>query len=137
MAKRTVLLAGALALVALAAGLLFAQVVRKGDYSPTNLGAVKQRAPAMPAPGAMYGVDAYPRYSPVLAPGPDRELVSGYCSTCHSTRYITMQPPLPPQVWEAEVNKMVHAMGASIPESDVPKIIHYLQTHYTPETRER
>jgi hypothetical protein len=137
MAKRTALLTAALGLAALGAGLLFAQGVRRGDYSPTNLGAVAQRAPATPAPGPMYAVDAYPRYSPVLAPGPDRDLVSGYCSTCHSTRYITMQPPLPPQAWEAEVNKMVHTMGASIPESDVPKIIHYLQTHYTPETRKR
>jgi len=137
MAKRTVLLSATIGLLALCAGLVFAQVVRKGDYSQTNLGRVDQRTPAGPASQGMYGVDAYPLYPAELAPGPGLELVQGYCSTCHSTRCITMQPPLPAPVWEAEVNKMIQAMGASIPASDVPKIVHYLQTHYTPETRKR
>jgi hypothetical protein len=135
MTKRTIFLTTGL--IALAAALVFAQQVRKGDYSETNLGRVFQPALAAQAPGPMYGVDAYPLYRPELAPGPGRDLVAAYCNTCHSTRYITMQPPLPPAVWEAEVNKMIKAMGASIPATDVPKVIHYLQTHYTPETRKR
>jgi mono/diheme cytochrome c family protein len=124
-------------LIVLAAALVVAQVVRKGDYTETNLGRVFQAVPAAQAPGPMYGVEAYPLYRPQLAPGPGRELVAAYCNTCHSPRYITMQPPLPADVWEAEVHKMINAMGASIPASDVPKIVRYLQAHYTPETRER
>jgi len=80
-------------------------------------------------------VAAYPLYMPELAPGEGREAVQSYCATCHSTRYITMQPPLPPETWAAEVNKMVNVMGQPIPDEVQPVIIKYLQTHYTPETR--
>jgi hypothetical protein len=70
-----------------------------------------------------------------LEPGEGKAEVEGYCSMCHSTRYITMQPPLPPETWAAEVNKMVKVMGQPIPDDVQPVIIKYLQTHYTPETR--
>ncbi|HKW64101.1 MAG TPA: hypothetical protein VJN89_16235 [Candidatus Acidoferrum sp.] len=56
---------------------------------------------------------------------------------CHSTRYITMQPPLPATTWEAEVNKMIKTFGAPIPEATAKKITSYLQTHYTPQTRKQ
>ncbi len=135
MTKRIVLLVAGV--IAVTAAVVFAQEVRKGDYSPASLGRVFQPAPEARAPGPMYGVEAYPLYRPELAPGPGRGLVAAYCNTCHSTRYITMQPPLPAEVWQAEVTKMIKAMGASIPASDVPKIVHYLQTHYTPQTRRR
>ena len=54
---------------------------------------------------------------------------------CHSTRYITMQPPLPVATWEAEVTKMMKAYGAPIPEAAAKKITTYLQGHYAPENR--
>jgi hypothetical protein len=60
-----------------------------------------------------------------------------FCNTCHSPRYITMQPPLPAATWEAEVNKMNNSYSAGIPEETTRKIIAYLQTQYTPETRKR
>ena len=49
--------------------------------------------------------------------------------------YITMQPPLPAATWEAEVKKMVETFGQPIPQDAIPKIVAYLQKHYTPETR--
>jgi hypothetical protein len=48
-----------------------------------------------------------------------------------------MQPPLPADMWAAEVNKMIKTYGASIPEDATQKIIQYLQSHYTPETRKQ
>jgi hypothetical protein len=48
-----------------------------------------------------------------------------------------MQPPLPAGAWADEVNKMVKMYGASVPGDDAQKIIGYLQSHYTPETRKR
>ncbi len=125
-----------LALAAAGAGLLYAQS-QNGYYSQTNLGSLTQTAPHAPASGAVYSVEAFPVYRPELEPGEGRELVDAYCNTCHSTRYITMQPPLPAATWEAEVNKMIKVFGQPIPNDATPKIIQYLQRHYTPETRKR
>jgi len=41
------------------------------------------------------------------------------------------------QAWADEVNKMRKTFGASIPDDTAEKIIRYLGTHYTPETRKR
>jgi len=60
-----------------------------------------------------------------------------YCQLWHSSTYITMQPPLPPGTWEAEVRRMIETHGASIREDAVAKIIAYLKANYTPETRNR
>jgi hypothetical protein len=122
--------------MALVAGILLAET-QTGDYSLTNLGEVRQPALLKLAEGAVYGGNAYPLYRPELEPGEGRQETDAYCSTCHSTRYITMQPPLPPATWEAEVIKMVKTFGQPIPEEVQPKIIKYLQTHYTPETRRK
>jgi uncharacterized protein (DUF697 family) len=46
-----------------------------------------------------------------------------------------MQPPLPADIWAAEVTKMQKTYGAVIPEEATKKIVSYLQTNYTPETR--
>jgi len=123
-------------LTALAGGLVYAQY-DAGYYSQKNPGAISQTAPPALADGATYSVAAYPLYAPELVPGEGREAAESYCSTCHSTRYITMQPPLPSETWAAEVNKMVKVMGQPIPEEAQPVIIKYLQMHYTPETRKR
>jgi hypothetical protein len=124
-----------LALLAAAAGsLVFAQY-DAGYYSQKNSGAIAQPSPPKETDGANYSVTAYPLYPPELAAGPGREEVQSYCSTCHSTRYITMQPPLPPETWTTEVNKMVKVMGQPIPEDVQPVIVKYLQTHYAVETR--
>jgi hypothetical protein len=122
------------ALAAAAGSLVYAQF-DAGYYSQENLGAIMQPAAPRENDGATYAVTAYPLYTPELAPGPGREEVQSYCSTCHSTRYITMQPPLPPETWAAEVNKMVKVMGQPIPDDVQPVIIKYLQTHYAFETR--
>jgi hypothetical protein len=122
--------------VAITAGVVFADL-KKGYYSSDQLGSIQQAAPAALSPDADYGVSVYPVPTLELAPGEGRQDVQIYCNTCHSPRYITMQPPLPGATWEAEVKKMNKAYGAGIPEDTARKIIVYLQTHYTPETRKQ
>jgi len=120
--------------VAITVGLVFADL-KKGYYSPDQLGSIQQAAPAAISPDADYEVSAYSLPSLELAPGDGRQIVQIYCNTCHSPRYITMQPPLPGATWEDEVNKMNKAYGAGIPEDTAKKIVAYLQTHYTSESR--
>ena len=56
-----------------------------------------------------------------------KELVQYSCVTCHSLRYIEMQPHLSEKAWEKTVNKMIHSFGAQMKDSSSAKqIIHYL-----------
>lgn len=109
-------------------------LVSRGSFASDSLGGITQPVPSIAEPDAVYGVGDYPQFTPELAPGEERELVRGYCSSCHSTTYINMQPPLPRETWQAEVNKMINTFGAQIPEEIAGRIVAYLQAHYTPET---
>jgi mono/diheme cytochrome c family protein len=126
--NRRVLLAAS---VGAAAALLAFADIKKGDYTPAQLGALQQSAPPEFTTGASFSGSAYPVPAVDLTPGDGLQEVRIYCNTCHSPRYITMQPPLPPATWEAEVNKMNKTFGANIPDDDSRKIIAYLQAHYT------
>jgi hypothetical protein len=122
--------------VVAAACLVYADL-KKGEYSPSQLGSLEQAAPIELSPDSNYQVSGYPVPAPELAAGDGLQEVRIYCNTCHSPRYITMQPPLPGATWEAEVTKMNKAFGAGIPEETTQKIILYLQAHYTPENRKK
>jgi hypothetical protein len=110
-------------------------LVQEGNYDSSNLGMEMQPAPQKDDAGAVYRVGPWPTYTPPLADGEGRDLVQSFCGICHSTTYITMQPPLPSATWEAEVKKMISTFGAPIPEPSAQTIIKYLKSHYTPETR--
>jgi hypothetical protein len=127
------LLGGSLMFV-LAAGLLLAQI-GQGSYAPGTLGHLQQPPPVALADDSVYQVSAYPLYPPELAEGEGRAETEGFCSLCHSTRYITMQPPLPAATWEAEVTKMRKTFGAPIPDASAVLITKYLQAHYTLDAR--
>ena len=120
--------------LALAAAGVFAEL-QKGQYQPATLGQLSQAARSESLPDSQYTGGSYPLYPPEMESGEGKAEVEGYCSTCHSTRYITMQPPLPAAAWEAEVAKMKKTFGATIPDEATSKIVGYLQKHYTPETR--
>src|SRR6266849_1420837 len=120
--------------MALAGGLVFAQM-RSGSYGSTNSASIGQGAAPAFAPDAKYDVGPYPSFAPELAEGDGKQEVQSFCVSCHSTRYIIMQPPLPGATWEAEVNKMVKAYGAPIPEATAKKITTYLHGHYATENR--
>ena len=118
------------------AAVVYAQL-KKGYYAPAELGILRQAAPVELSPDSNFQVSAYPVPAAELVPGDGLQDAQIYCNTCHSPRYITMQPPLPAATWEVEVNKMNKAFGAAIPDDPTQKIILYLQTHYTPDTRKQ
>lgn len=128
------LLAGGLLVVAGSAA--FAQF-QSGSYSSTRADNLEQTVSAPASNDANYSVSPFPSVAPKLAEGEGRAETESFCATCHSTRYITMQPPLPAATWEVEMNKMIKTFGARIPEATAKKITSYLQTHYTPETRKQ
>jgi cytochrome c5 len=113
---------------------VFAQF-QSGSYGSTKANSIEQTAAAQMSGDGNFAVTSFLSFAPELAEGEGRAETESFCAMCHSTRYITMQPPLPAATWEAEVNKMTRAFGAPIPEASAKKIISYLQTHYTPETR--
>lgn len=112
-------------------------LIHSGQYSQGTLGNVRQSGPAQQSTDGVYSVGAYPLYTPELAQGEGREIIQIFCRFCHSTTYITMQPPLPVAAWESVVNKMIDIYGAPISEDSARQIINYLRTHYTPLTRKQ
>lgn len=48
------------------------------------------------------------------------------CMSCHSARYIQMQPDLPEKTWTAIVTKMQKNYGAPVTDSSAQEIIKYL-----------
>src|SRR5436190_1642815 len=67
-----------------------------------------------------------PKYQPNLPEGPGRELFASACLSCHSERYISMQPPMNATKWEESVRKMMKTFGAPVAEEQVPVIVQYL-----------
>jgi sulfite dehydrogenase (cytochrome) subunit B len=66
-----------------------------------------------------------------LKPGPGLDKVQASCSTCHSLDYIQMNSPfLNAAGWNAEVAKMIKAMGAPISDADAKAIVDYLAKNY-------
>src|SRR4029077_18525076 len=118
------------------AAVVYAEL-KKGYYAPAELGIIRQPVPVELSPDSNFQVSAYPVPAADLAPGDGLQDVQIYCNTCHSPRYITMQPPLPAAAWEAEVNKMNKTFGAAIATENTQKIILYLQSHYTVENRKQ
>lgn len=128
------LVLGFVAFLALAGAGLYGQL-QKGNYKAAALGQIAQSTANETLSDSEYRVSSYPLHPPELEAGDGKAETEAYCSVCHGTRYITMQPPLPAATWDAEVTKMKKTFGATIPDEVAPKVTRYLQEHYTPETR--
>ena len=61
-----------------------------------------------------------------LKPAAGEDLFKASCLTCHSLRYIEMQPDFPRKSWEKIVDKMIHSFGAPISDSASKVIVEYL-----------
>jgi sulfite dehydrogenase (cytochrome) subunit B len=72
-----------------------------------------------------------PEVAVKLKPGPGRDKVESYCTICHSTDYIIMQPPFSEKKWGEIVNKMIKVFGAPIPADVAKEITKYLGTEYS------
>ncbi len=111
--------------------------VDEGKYRYGSLGQITQPQPEGYDTSSRYGINgAWPTQVPLLANGVGKNLVQAYCSICHNTTYISMQPPLPAGKWTEIVHKMRYTFGAKayIPDTMVQPITEYLQAHYTPDT---
>jgi hypothetical protein len=71
----------------------------------------------------------WPAETGTYKPGKGVELAQGLCTTCHSTEYVSSQPPLPRKFWEASVKKMKEKYAAPLPE-DASALIDYLTNTY-------
>jgi mono/diheme cytochrome c family protein len=69
---------------------------------------------------------ALPHYQATLPEAPGREAFAVACLSCHSTRYITTQPPLSLAKWEESVRKMIKTYAAPIGENEVTPIATYI-----------
>lgn len=58
--------------------------------------------------------------------GPGMEEFIAHCQTCHTARYVFMQPKLSRAAWEKTVDKMIKVYGAEIDSVAAVKIIDYL-----------
>ena len=66
-----------------------------------------------------------------LKEAPGRTTVENMCVGCHSLDYIRINAPfMNRQTWTAEVNKMINAFAAPIPQNDAAAIIDYLTANY-------
>lgn len=64
-------------------------------------------------------------------PGDGSVLATTNCIACHSSAYVSTQPPLDLAHWTAEVNKMRKVYGATfISDDDATKIAEYLTQTY-------
>ncbi len=134
--RRGTLVLAAGTLLVIAGSAAFAQF-QGGSYSSTKGTSLEQTVSTPASSDGNFEIALFPSFPADLAEGEGRTETESFCAMCHSARYITMQPPLPGATWEAEVNKMIKTFGAPIPDPAAKKIISYLQTHYTPETRKR
>jgi len=82
--------------------------------------------PATKAAASQVNSIMLPQYPPEIAEGPNVEAYRKDCLTCHTARYVSMQPRFSKTVWQNEVKKMVDAYGAPIPEADQALIVEYL-----------
>jgi mono/diheme cytochrome c family protein len=69
-----------------------------------------------------------------IAPGRDDYLV--VCVSCHSPRYVIMQPLFPQRQWEETVDKMAKVYGAQMDQDQRASIVRYLVSTHGPDSRQ-
>lgn len=100
---------------------------------PMNPGTPRAFLLALGAAASLFAVEiTLPEETTRLAesPVPGYGLAVAHCYTCHSTDYISSQPPMTQAAWKASVLKMQKIFGATIPESAVEPIADYLAATY-------
>ena len=80
---------------------------------------------AFPAVGAVRSI-TLPHFEPDMPEGPGREEFLRVCASCHSARYILMQPAFSQKQWEESVSKMVKVYGAQMNDPQKTDIVAYL-----------
>ncbi|MBG9375275.1 cytochrome c [Panacibacter sp. DH6] len=65
-------------------------------------------------------------FQTVMPQAPGYNSFQANCMSCHSGRYVQMQPALPEKTWAAIVTKMQKTFGAPISDSAAKEIVQYL-----------
>lgn len=73
-----------------------------------------------------------PAEIPTFRAGPGVELAMAQCLQCHSSEYITTQPPLGRAAWKASIEKMRGKYGAIVPPETEAALLEYLAGTYGP-----
>lgn len=69
-----------------------------------------------------------PAETAALPDTPAGTILSQHCIACHSSDFLTRQPPLSAEKWQATVTKMREAYHAPIAPADEPAIVAALVT---------
>src|SRR3974390_483731 len=75
-----------------------------------------------------------PHFEPELPRAEGREAYLQVCVSCHSPRYVTMQPVLSQAQWEQETDKMAKTYGAQMDQEQRKSIITYLVSIHGPNS---
>ncbi|QSR86501.1 cytochrome c [Candidatus Methylacidiphilum infernorum] len=102
------------------------EIGESGLYTLDSSGLIFPFIPYPQDSSAVYSVGAYPLTTEPLPLGERQEIVQSYCSMCHSTTVISLQPKFSGQTWRHEVEKM-KKLGAQIPDDLIVQIIGYLE----------
>jgi mono/diheme cytochrome c family protein len=94
----------------------------------------QDKIPAVSSPTSAHSI-SLPHFEPELPVAPGRDEFMAVCVSCHSPRYVTMQPAFPQRQWETTVDKMVKSYGAQMDQTQRLSIVGYLVTINGPETQ--
>jgi len=61
-----------------------------------------------------------------LPNAPGYDVFKTNCTSCHSARYVQMQPQFPEKTWTTIVTKMQKNFGAPVTDSSAKEIVKYL-----------
>ena len=75
-----------------------------------------------------------PHFEPELPPAPGRDEYLSVCVSCHSPRYVMMQPLFPQRQWEETVDKMTKVYGAQMDQDQRSAIVQYLVATHGPDS---
>lgn len=75
-----------------------------------------------------------PHFEPELPVAPGRDAYLAVCMSCHSPRYVTMQPFFPQRQWEETVDKMAKVYGAQMAQAQRTSIVQYLVATHGPDS---
>jgi hypothetical protein len=71
----------------------------------------------------------WPAETSTYKPGNGVELAQALCLNCHSSDYVSSQPPMPLKFWEGVIKKMKEKYAAPLPD-DVTVLADYLTREY-------
>ena len=103
---------------------------RGGELSPSGTNAPASEARQLNRVRSI----TLPHFEPDLPVAPGRDEYMVVCVSCHSPRYVTMQPLFPQRQWEETVDKMVKVYGAQMDQEQRQSIIGYLVTIHGPNS---